>query len=222
MIFDDKPKNEQLLNDSTTEAIVYFLVSPEQGSVRRIYTDEDLLSLGGVHSLERLLEKQCYWFVPLGRIRAETSVVGLTFKESELDGLPEPLERCWRLGRRHPAFRGSTLERHTFQAAFDAVELTLRGWEVEEDGGIEAYALKELKISGNCLRGVIGALHVLPKVHEVIEITILKYWYDEDLPGPHLPEGFVGPEFTLKLPIQFVWSESKQLVRAQVMPLALC
>ena len=56
------------------EAIVYFLVSPDGGPQHRIYDDEDIQALGGVHAIEKLLEKESHWFIRLGE--AHTTQVG--------------------------------------------------------------------------------------------------------------------------------------------------
>ena len=45
-----------------TEAIVYLVASPESGPHHRIYDDEHIQALGGIHAIEALLEKESYWF----------------------------------------------------------------------------------------------------------------------------------------------------------------
>jgi hypothetical protein len=51
-----------------SDAIVYFVVSPLEGPGYWTCEDAELQPIGGVHALERLLERQSYWFVHLGQI----------------------------------------------------------------------------------------------------------------------------------------------------------
>ena len=52
----------------SSDAIVYFVLSPLEGPAYRNCQDGELQAIGGVHALERLLERQSYWFVHLGQI----------------------------------------------------------------------------------------------------------------------------------------------------------
>jgi hypothetical protein len=110
------------------EAIVYFVVSPERGPEHRIYEDDEVQAIGGIHALELLIEKQSYWFIQLGEVRGGRGPCSVSFPDSEFAKLPEPAENKWRVGRRNPAFRGSELERSVFEAAFEAIERTLDSW----------------------------------------------------------------------------------------------
>jgi hypothetical protein len=152
------------------EAIVYFVVSRERGPEERIFKEEDVQAEGGVHALEILLEKQSYWFVQLGEVRGELGPYGLIFPDSEFVKLPAPPENEGRVGRRNPAFRGSELERRLFEVAFEAVEQTIDSWKKrDQDGAVEAYALKELKINRDRLLALTSALRIVPKVYEISE-----------------------------------------------------
>jgi hypothetical protein len=204
-------------------AIVYFVVSPERGPEHRIYEDDEVQAIGGIHALERLLEKQSYWFVQLGEVRGERGPCGVSFPDSEFAKLPEPAENKWRVGRRNPAFRGSELERYVFEAAFEAIERTLDPWKQDLGGAVEVYALKELKISSDCLLALISGLRVVPRVYEIAEITIVKYWYDRSWPEPPLPYGdVILAEYTIRIPLQIGWSAEDRVVRVDVMPIASC
>jgi hypothetical protein len=206
------------------EAIVYFVVSPERGPEERIYEDEDLQAVGGVHALEMLLERQSYWFVQLGEVRGEPGSYGVTFPRSEFARLPEPPEHKWRVGRRNPAFHGSELERSIFAAAFEAIEHTLDSWKKrDQDGAVEAYALKELKINCDRLLTLISALLIVPKVYEMAEIDMIKFWYDPSWPEPHLPDDdLILAEYSIPMPLQVEWSADEKLVRVKVLPIASC
>jgi hypothetical protein len=212
------------LDHPMNEAIVYFVISPERGPEERIYEDGDLQAVGGVHALEVLLERQSYWFVQLGEVRGELSTYGVSFPESEFARLPEPPEHKWRVGRRNPAFRGSELERRVFEAVFEVVEHTLDSWKkLDQDGAIEAYALKELKINRDRLLALISALRIVPKVYEIAEIVIIKFWYDPSWQEPHLPyDDMILAEYSIRIALQIEWSGDEKLVRIEVMPIATC
>jgi|SRR5579863_601422 len=206
-----------------SQAIVYFVVSPERGPEERIYEDEDVQAAGGIHALELLLERQSYWFVQLGEVRGELGPYGVSFPDSEFARLPAPPENKWRVGRRNPAFRGSELERRVFEIAFEAVEHTLDSWKkLDQDGAVEAYALKELKINRNRLLALISALRIVPKVYEIVEIAIIKFWYDPEWPAPHLPGDLVLAEYPIKMALQIGWSAGDRVVRVDVIPIASC
>jgi hypothetical protein len=206
-----------------SEAIVYFVVSPERGPQHRIYEDEEVQAAGGIHALEALLEKQSYWFVQLGEVRGELGPYGVSFPDSEFARLPEPTQNKWRVGRCNPAFRGSELERHVFEAAFKAVERTLDSWKKrDQDGAVEAYALKELKINSNRLLALTSALRTVPRVYEIAEVVMIKFWYDTSWPEPHLPDDLVLAEYSIKMPLQVGWSATDRIVRVDVMPIASC
>ena len=128
-----------------------------------------------------------YWFVRLGQIRGEQSKTGVFVHKDKLAQLSTPSDSAWRTGRCNPAFRSSELERYIFRATFRSVERILDGWRHDQEGTTEAYALKELKISSGRLRTLSRGLHTLQKVHEIFEITVVKYWYDPSWPEPHLP-----------------------------------
>jgi len=89
------------------KAIVYLVVSPAIGRGQRIYTDEDIQALGGIHTIEQHLEEESYWYVRLGKIQGEAGRDGVTFLQSDFGKLPEPPESAWKTGRCNPAFRSS-------------------------------------------------------------------------------------------------------------------
>jgi hypothetical protein len=205
------------------EAIVYFVVSPERGPEHRTFPDEDVQAVGGIHALEMLLEEQSYWFVQLGEVRGKPFPHGVSFPDSEFARLPEPAENKWRVGRRNPAFSGSELERHVFEEAFEAIDRTLDSWKRDQGGSVEVYALKELKISSDRLLALISGLRIAPRVYEIAEITIVKYWYDKNWPQPPMPyDDVVLAEFSIRMPIQVGWSAEDRVVRVDVMSIASC
>jgi len=95
--------------------------------------------------------------------------------------------------------------------------------EAEDEGVVDAYTLKELKLSPERLTALLGVLKMLQKVHEVVEITVMKYFYDASCSGNQFPcDDFVTAEFSLNLPLQFRWSSSEKLLEVDIMHLSFC
>ena len=83
----------------------------------------------------------------------------------------------------------------------------LDSWKQEEDEIADAYTLKELKISSAHLVSVTNALISLPHVHEIVEITVMKHWYDRSWSEPHLPEDdLILAEYSVHVPLRVRWS----------------
>ena len=204
------------------EALCYLAFSPNWAAAHRIYTDEDIYASGGIHAIEQILEMETYWFVRLGTIRGDVESHALTFQESDIAELPLPAETIWKTGRRNPAFAGSELERRAFRAMYRAIERMLDAWKIEENQTVDAYALKELKINPDVLRSVTNGLQTIRRVHEIVEITVIKYWYDLSWPGPHLPSDLVLGEYSLRIPVEIMWSASERLINVEVMNMCLC
>jgi hypothetical protein len=203
------------------EAIVYLVVSPAMGRGQRIYTNEDIQALGGIHTIEQHLEKESYWYVRLGQIQGEAGKDGVTFLLSEFGKLPEPPESAWKTGRCNPAFRSSDVERHLFRAAFCAIGHMLDAWKRSKDGEAEAYALKELKISPQRLLRATKGLQTLQSIYEIAEITVIKFWYDPAWPEPQLPDLVLG-EFSFRIPLQIRRSIHDKMFVVDILPLASC
>jgi hypothetical protein len=210
-----------------TEAIVYFVASPERGPHHRIYDNEDIQALGGIHAIEAPLEKESYWFARLGEVRGQLGPCGVWFASAEFAKLPQPNKDTWRIGRRNPAFRASELDQYVFQAIFRAIECMLESWKCEQDGMVEAYALKELNIRPNRLLSFTRALCSIRMLHDVVEICLVKYWYGSSWPEPNLPnDDSVIAEYCIRVPVQIRWSgdqnREQKLVHVEVLPLASC
>jgi hypothetical protein len=203
------------------EAVVYFVVSPEDGQGHRVYTEEDIQASGGIHAIERILERDSYWFVRLGEIRGEASLRGFTFNGAEVSKLTIPSEAAWQIGRRNPGFRRPELEQCVFKATFVAFERLLQSWKSEQEGMVDAYALKELNISSECLMSLTNGLCNLRQVHEIAPITVAKYWYDVAWPEPFEPD-LVLAEFSIHVPFRAQWSVGQEILDVQVLPLSLC
>jgi hypothetical protein len=209
-------------SDSKIEVVVYFVISPDTGPEHQLYADEDIQAIGGIHALERDLEKRSYWFVRLGQIVGQLDSCGATFQDSDFAELPEPPESTWQIGRLNPAFGRSEVDRSAFRVAFQVMECMLDSWKRHQEGTVEAYTLKELKISPQRLVSLTSGLCNLKRMHEVLEITVIKYWYIADEKGRHLPCGFELDEFSLRIPAQFRWAADEKIVSVEVLSAALC
>ena len=186
-----------------SNAIVYFVVSPLEGPGYRTCEDDELQAIGGVHALERILERQSYWFVHLGQIGVTQNYYGATFQDADLAQLPEPPEHAWQTGRLNPAFGKSEIEKRAFREVFQAIQRMLDTWKTNEGTVVDAYALKELKISPERLVSLTTGLCALKRVHDVLEVTALKFWYDSVWPSKPVPsEDVVLAEYSFKIPLQ--------------------
>jgi hypothetical protein len=150
--------------DSREELVVYVVLSPDGGPGYRVYADEDIQVSGGIHGIERILEQESYWFARLGKILAELGPQGVTYQDSDIAQLPKPPESAWQIGRRNPAFAGSELGRQIFKSTFETITRLLDSWKQEQDGTVEAYTLKELKVSSKTLVSFTNAVHSLRRI----------------------------------------------------------
>jgi hypothetical protein len=207
---------------SKIQAMVYFVISPMEGPEYRIYVDEDLQAIGGVHALERNLESQSYWFAHVGQILGNPHPNGATFSDSELAQLPDPHERAWQTGRLNPAFGKSEIEKRAFKGVFQAIQRMLDAWKRNDGQTVDAYALKELKISSQQLMSLTTGLFALQRIHEVLEITVIKFWYDPMWLVKPTPSDLVLAEYSLRVPVQIRWAAAENLISAEVMPAAFC
>jgi hypothetical protein len=132
-------ESESKLN---AEAIVYFVISPLEGPAYRICGDDDLQAVGGVHALERRLENESYWFARMGQISLQLNSDGVTFQDSELAKLPEPLEGAWQTGRLNPAYRQSEVEKRAFQEVFQAIQRMLDSWRTTDGTTVEKLRIE--------------------------------------------------------------------------------
>jgi len=58
------------------------------------------------------------------------------------------------------------------------IERLLRSWDYGHDGTVDAYALKEVRMSSECLVSLTNGLRNMRRVHEIARITVIRYWYD--------------------------------------------
>ena len=204
-------------------AIVYFVVSPLEGPGLRICDDDYLQAVGGIHAFERLIECESYWFVQLGQISGKQGRDGVTFQDSDLAQLPEPAEDAWQIGRLNPAFGKSEIEKQAFRQVFQAIQRMLDTWKTNEGTAVDAYALKELKVSPQRLESLTTGLCALKRVHDVLEVTALKFWYDSVWPSKPVPsEDVVLAEYSFQIPLQLRWAADQSLISVEILTTALC
>ena len=116
---------------------------------------------------------------------------GVSFTDEEFSKVAVyPRPDAWQIGRRNPG-----------RAIFEAVERLLRSWNCGHDGTVDTYALKELRMSSECLVSLTNGLRNLPRVHEIARITVIKYWYDPSWPEPHTVDLALA-EFSLDIPFR--------------------
>jgi hypothetical protein len=58
-------------------------------------------------------------------------------------------------------------------------------------------------------------------VHEIVRVTVMKYWYDVDWPKPHDLDTVLA-EYSLDVPFRVQWSVGAEIVDVQVLPLSFC
>jgi hypothetical protein len=207
---------------SKVRAVVYFVISPTEGPEYRTYVDEDEQAMGGIHAIERTLESESYWFTRVGQIWGEPHPYGFTYSDSDLAQLPEPHEHAWQTGRLNPAFGKSEIEKRAFREVFQAIQRMLDAWKQNDGNTVEAYALKALKIGSQQLVSLTTGLLALQRIHEVVEITVIKFWYDPIWMSKPTPCDLLLAEYSLRIPIQLRWAEGENLISVEVMPAAAC
>jgi hypothetical protein len=206
-----------------SEAIVYFVISPHEGPAYRICGDDELQALGGVHALERHLENQSYWFARMGQISLNLSTDGVTFQDSDLAKLPERPEGEWQSGRLNPSFGRSEIEKWAFMEVFQKIQRLLDLWRTDDGITVEVYALKELKISTPRLVSLTTGLCALKHVHDLVEVTVVKFWYDSLWLSKPVPiDELVLAEYSFRIPLQLQWAADQRLISVQILPIASC
>ena len=179
--------------------------------------------MGGVHALERRLENESYWFARMGQISLKLNSDGVTFQDSELAKLPEPLEGAWQTGRLNPAYRQSEVEKRAFQEVFQAIQRMLGSWRTINGTTVESFALKELKISAPRLASLTTGLCALKKVHEFVEVTAVKFWYDSQWLSKPVPiDELVLAEYSFKIPLQLRWAADHHLISVHILRTGSC
>jgi len=135
---------------------------------------------GGIYGIEMGLRRDSYWFVRLGTIEGRKSALGWSYTDEALAALPVADPDTWQLGQRNPSFKRGELERQIFQSLFQSLSAFLKSWNHEEDELISAYTPKEIRISPDRISSIASALTSIGRAQDVVDITVLKYWYDPE------------------------------------------
>jgi hypothetical protein len=161
--------------------------------------------------------------LPMGQISLQLNSDGVTFQDSELAKLREPLEGAWQTGRLNPAYRQSEVEKRAFQEVFQAIQRMLDSWRTTDGTTVESFALKELKISAPRLVSLTTGLCALKKVHELVEVTAVKFWYDSQWLSKPVPiDELVLAEYSFKIPLQLRWAADHRLINVHILRTASC
>ena len=210
---------------SRPQLVVYFAHCPEHGPEHRVYDEEDIHGAGGIHAIEAEMQRETYWFARLGVIEAElsTSDSTYTYKEEAIAGLPEPPAGAWQMGRPNPSFGRGELARQIFDSLFHALAAFLETWKKPgEDGTVDAYVVKEVKINADRISSLASALTTIRRAHDIVEMTVLKYWCDPQWATRVLTQDVILDEFPLTVPVQLRWGSGEKAVVAEVLPIAYC
>ena len=99
----------------------------------------------------------------------------------------------------------------------------LDSWRTSDGTTVEAYALKELKISAPRLVSLTTGLCAVKKVHDLVEVTAVKFWYDSLWLSKPLPIGdLVLAEYSFRVPLQLRWAADHRLISVQILRIASC
>jgi len=102
------------------------------------------------------------------------------------------------------------------------VEHELDSWKLRDGVTVDAYALKELKIAPSRLVALTNGLVALQRVHELVEVTVVKFWYDPRYQAKPMPLDLVLAEFSFRVPIQIGWASGEAMLSVKVLPGASC
>jgi hypothetical protein len=191
----------------------------------RIYEDAELQAMGGAHVLE--LELQCgsYWYSFLGRVVGERPAGGKWMMQSSaLAARSTPAVSAMHPGRCHPGFRTGDLERWVFDAIGEAIQTELDKWEEPDDRDVNAYGFKSISITRDEVASIAAVLRANKPAHCVLEIQLIKYWYDPTWGSGGVPDtDLITDEFAVSIPLRVRWSTMKDgLVTADVLRLNSC
>jgi hypothetical protein len=108
-----------------------------------------------------------------------------------------------------------------FKAIYGCVERFLESWRWELSGLVYAYALMELRIDAECLILLINNLKCMRQTHQIVHVTVKKYWYGSD--WPEFQEADLAlAEFSFDIPSRVKWSAGEEIVDVQILRPSLC
>jgi hypothetical protein len=208
--------------EGKTELLVYSCHSVENGRELRIFDEDDIQAAGGIYGVEMELQRDSYWFVRMGTIEGQKTASGWSCTDEALAKLPEADPHTWCPGRRNPSFQRGQLEREIFESLYQELSAFLKNWNHEEDGMIDAYAIKEISISPNRVSSIASALTSIRQAYEVIGMTVFKYWYDPawKLTGPS--SDLILAEFPLSIPVRFQLCSAEKVIAVDILSILSC
>ena len=208
--------NKSERNEGTTELVVYSSHCVEHGPELHIFDEEAIRAAGGIFGVETELRRDSYFFVRLGTIEGQQSASGWSCPDEALAALPEADPSAWHLGRRNPSFQRGQLEREIFQSLFQSLSDFLKSWNYKEDELINAHVIKEIKIGPNHISSIASALTSIRRAHDVIGVTVIKYWYDPEWETAWPSDDLILAEFPLAVPVQFRWGNGERVVATDI------
>jgi hypothetical protein len=109
------------------------------------------------------------------------------------------------------------------EVVFQKIQRLLDLWRTDDGITVEAYALKELKISAARLVSLTTGLCALKHVHDLVGVTVVKFWYDSLWLSKRVPiDELVLAEYSFRIPLQLQWAADQRLISVQILPIASC
>jgi hypothetical protein len=204
------------------ELVVYSCHCVDHGPEQRVFDEDDIRAAGGIIGVETELQRDCYWFVRLGMIEAQQGSSGWSFTDEAIAELVVPNLSAWRLGRRNPASRRGAFERHVFETLFLDLSAFLKGWNHEEEGSINAYVIKRIDISPDRISSIASALTPIRRAHDVVDMTVLKYWYDPDWKITYPSEDLILAELSVSIPVRLRLDGAEGAIVTDILPSSSC
>jgi hypothetical protein len=205
-----------------TELIVYWCHSFERGPEHRVFDEDDIQVAGGINGIEMELQRDSCWFARLGVIEAQQSARGWSYTDEAIAALPEADPGEWRLGRLNPAFRRGPFERHIFESLFRNLSAMLKNWAHEEEEAISGYVIKQIDISPDRLSSIASALASIRHAHEVVGLTVIKYWYDPEWKVTSLPCDLILAQVPISIPVRLRLDGAEEGIATDVLLNSSC
>jgi hypothetical protein len=71
--------NDNDVAEPIIELAVYRVISSDCGLSHHLFDDEDIQSSGSIHAIERMLERDSYWFTHLGNMHGQVGPGGTMY-----------------------------------------------------------------------------------------------------------------------------------------------
>jgi len=203
--------------DSSNEAVVYLVQSPKYGLQYRFYAEEDILSEGGIQTIEQFLRRESLWFMRVGVIEAKYEGGTTTFTNEAIASLPASSPGDRQIGRLNPSFGLGEIERQIFDSMFEFLSNWFEQWTIRDGTIIEAYAIKEVRVTSNRLSCLASTLLAAKDGVELVELIVLKHWYGGDWLVRVQCDELIIAEFPLTVPIRVRWAKDTALIVTEIL-----